>query len=251
MSCACAGLSLRRGLKLRKLRKCTVLRFGDAPIDAPGPAAHTQIMAQNGLCRERHLPLQHAVIRHPLQPALITCASHCGAGLQPCKKIVILPDLPVFHAQRDIPQTQLLQAFLRKAGLFPQLPQSTGPRVRSIRPAQNGRLRRTRTALPRGSRPGTASAVSPPGKGIPQSYSAASQPWRFPPSGALLHANVSSITRAARFFKPDSLFHLGKELLFRQGASEQAFGPVRRARRSSPQLRFKRPAPARGAHSIV
>lgn len=49
--------------------------------------------------------------------------------LQPCKKIVILPDLPVFHAQRDIPQTQLLQAFLRKAGLFPQLPQSTGPRV--------------------------------------------------------------------------------------------------------------------------
>ena len=86
-------------------------------------------MAQNGLCRERHLPLQHAVIRHPLQPALITCASHCGAGFQPCKKIVILPDLPVFHAQRDIPQTQLLQAFLRKAGLFPQLPQSTGPRV--------------------------------------------------------------------------------------------------------------------------
>ena len=200
MSCACAGLSLRRGLKLRKLRKCTVLRFGDAPIDAPGPAAHTQIMAQNGLCRERHLPLQHAVIRHPLQPALITCASHCGAGFQPCKKIVI---------------------------------------------------RRTRTALPRGSRPGTASAVSPPEKGIPQSYSAASQPWCFPPSGALLHANVSSIKRAARFFKPDSLFHLGKELLFRQGASEQAFGPVRRARRSSPQLRFKRPAPARGAHSIV
>ena len=67
------------------------------------------------------------------------------------------------------------------------------------------------------------------------------------------HGSVLDSSTAERIDKEQIMIQkrLGKELLFRQGASEQAFGPVRRARWSSPQLRFKRPAPARGAHSIV